>query len=44
MLYQTARVANKIRIASAVLHGNAKPAARYLRNRVYFKLFGRFLR
>ena len=43
-LYHAARVANKARIAGQLLRGNARPLARYGRNRLYFRLFGRFLR
>jgi hypothetical protein len=42
--YGAARLLNKTRILEAAAAGNPKPAAKYLRNRIYFKLFGRFLR
>jgi hypothetical protein len=43
-LYLLARAANKIRIADALARGNPNPLGTYLKNRLLFRIFGRFLR
>jgi len=43
-LYQAARLSNKARIAGQLFRGNPKPLLRHERNRLYFRIFGRFLK
>lgn len=43
-LYAAARASNKARIAGQLLRGNPTPLLKHERNRLLFRLFGRFLR
>lgn len=44
VLYHAARLSNKARIAGQLLRGNPTPLLRHERNRLLFRIFGRFLR
>lgn len=43
VLYGLARMSNGIRIAGRLSRGNPRPFLRHVRNRAYFRAFGRFL-
>jgi hypothetical protein len=43
-LHQAARVSNDVRIAEKLVDGNPRPLLVHEKNRVLFRLFGRFLR
>ncbi len=42
--YGLARLSNKARIAERFLEGNPAPLLKHERDKVYFRLFGRFLK
>jgi len=44
LLYRIARAAAWGRAIGKLASGNARPVAKRVRNRVYFKAFGRFFR
>lgn len=43
-LYSAARASNKARIAGQLLRGNPAPLVKHERNRLLFRILGRFLR
>lgn len=43
-LYQFARASNAVRIAERTAGGHPETFVKHVRNKVYFRLFGRFLR
>jgi hypothetical protein len=43
-LYKAARISNNVCIAEKLVEGDPKPALRHFRNKLYFKVLGRFLK
>jgi hypothetical protein len=43
-LYHAARISNKVRIYAQAASGHPAHLVKHIRNRGYFRLFGRFLR
>jgi hypothetical protein len=43
-LYSAARISNEARIAERVIEGHPETLIKHLRNKLYYRAFGRFLK